>query len=260
VLGITAGFKLEQMIKGNTSHSSKLAMRKSHIKNAINRYTPEPIYRILAGLYHLYKHILEKLHSLGLVPVGALYPPEWHENMTGEQWQSDAQIIAEALDREFHPESVIDLGCGVGLHLSYFHQNGIVIHGVDGAEGAKKKALIPETEVEIADLREPYHHPDSFDLVICFEVAEHLPKESADVLIDSISHCGDTVAFTAAPPGQGGSHHLNEQPQEYWIEKFESRGYDFEAHTSERIKKHLTDLSKTTWIPSNLMIFKNQIN
>jgi hypothetical protein len=31
--------------------------------------------------------------------------------------------------------------------------------------------------------------------------------------------------FSAAVPGQGGEHHINEQPLEYWRRKFAQRGY-----------------------------------
>jgi len=33
------------------------------------------------------------------------------------------------------------------------------------------------------------------------------------------------VMFSAAVPGQGGEHHVNEQPLEYWREKFRERRY-----------------------------------
>jgi hypothetical protein len=36
---------------------------------------------------------------------------------------------------------------------------------------------------------------------------------------------GSLVLFSAAVPGQGGEHHINEQTLEYWREKFRYRGY-----------------------------------
>ena len=34
-----------------------------------------------------------------------------------------------------------------------------------------------------------------------------------------------SICFSAAVPGQGGYQHINEQFQDYWIEKFRARGY-----------------------------------
>ena len=36
-------------------------------------------------------------------------------------------------------------------------------------------------------------------------------------------HARSYILFSAAPPGQGGEHHINEQP--YWREKFERHGF-----------------------------------
>lgn len=33
------------------------------------------------------------------------------------------------------------------------------------------------------------------------------------------------MLFSAATPGQGGYRHVNEQPHEYWLNRFEDRGY-----------------------------------
>jgi hypothetical protein len=66
-----------------------------------------------------------------------------------------------------------------------------------------------------------------FDLVESVEVAEHLPESRArDFVVDLCRH-GDTVLFGAAPPGQGGEHHINEQPYAYWRALFEE--FDYEA-------------------------------
>ena len=33
------------------------------------------------------------------------------------------------------------------------------------------------------------------------------------------------ILFSAAVPGQGGYHHINEQPHEYWHNKFAEKGF-----------------------------------
>ena len=43
--------------------------------------------------------------------------------------------------------------------------------------------------------------------------------------MDNLTSFSDVILFSAAIPGQGGTHHVNEQWPSYWIEKFAVRGY-----------------------------------
>jgi hypothetical protein len=65
-----------------------------------------------------------------------------------------------------------------------------------------------------------------FDLAVCLEVAEHLPPERAASFIAELCHLAPVVLFSAAIPGQGGHHHLNEQPIGYWNHQFNTHGYE----------------------------------
>src|SRR5690606_41065311 len=76
------------------------------------------------------------------------------------------------------------------------------------------------------DLRHPFDLGRGFDLVICLEVAEHLPESSAADLVDSLCRHSNRILFSAAIPGQGGQNHLNEQWSEYWQAHLLSRGYN----------------------------------
>jgi hypothetical protein len=46
------------------------------------------------------------------------------------------------------------------------------------------------------------------------------------------------IVFTAAPPGQGGTAHLNEQPPSYWISKFQESGFTHAEELSQRWRKN----------------------
>ena len=62
------------------------------------------------------------------------------------------------------------------------------------------------------------------DMVWSCEVAEHIDPAKVDNYLDILSN-GTVVAMTHAVPGQDGYHHVNCQPQEYWVDKMVSRGY-----------------------------------
>jgi hypothetical protein len=68
----------------------------------------------------------------------------------------------------------------------------------------------------------PYIMP--VDLVWSCEVAEHIAPEKVEYFVDTLAN-GRVIAMTHAVPGQGGYHHVNCQPQEYWIQKMTTRGY-----------------------------------
>ena len=43
--------------------------------------------------------------------------------------------------------------------------------------------------------------------------------------------------MTYAEPGQPGYHHVNCQPQQYWVNKVEALGYKFNAEYSESLRE-----------------------
>jgi hypothetical protein len=91
---------------------------------------------------------------------------------------------------------------------------------------------------------------------MCFEVAEHIPERFTEQFIDTLASSGDTVVMTAAEPGQGGTHHINEQPREFWYRKFESRGMEYDPRAVDTLRQKMNP-TETTWIPENLIVFRS---
>lgn len=121
--------------------------------------------------------------------------------------------------------SVVDFGCGHGAWLSVWRKTGADIVGFDGAYVERSALLIDPASFHAADLAEPIDLGRRFDLVQSLEVAEHLPAARARQFVATLTAHAPLVLFSAAPPGQGGEHHVNEQPPEYWRRLFRERGF-----------------------------------
>ncbi|MEO5976550.1 MAG: methyltransferase domain-containing protein [Chryseolinea sp.] len=142
--------------------------------------------------------------------------------------KSAARIILPLLFSTAIPHSVLDVGCGLGTWLSVCEELGIADYfGVDGDYVDKQKLTIPIQKFAAVELRKEFDRARKFDLVICLEVAEHLPESSSDILVRNLIRHGDRLLFSAAIPGQGGQYHLNEQWPEYWERRFNQHGYYF---------------------------------
>jgi hypothetical protein len=97
-----------------------------------------------------------------------------------------------------------------------------------------------------------------WDVVLSMEVAEHLPEAIADPYVDLLCAAAPVVVMTAAPPGQGGTNHVNEQPPGYWIAKFADRGFDHDAQTTRRMSADWAEAGVTWWYHRNLLIFRRR--
>lgn len=137
------------------------------------------------------------------------------------------RILDQALGVLPPVHTAADVGCGVGTWLAVLAQRGVAtIHGYEGDWVATQQLEIPAHCLSHHDLTTPITSPGTrYDLALSLEVAEHLPESAAETFVDSLTRLSDFILFSAAIPGQGGRHHINEQWLEYWLERFASHDY-----------------------------------
>jgi SAM-dependent methyltransferase len=153
------------------------------------------------------------------------YTGKWFEGIA-EQAQGSAAVVVPLLCELLEPSSVIDVGCGTGTWLAEFFRLGVDdVHGVDGPWVDPGQLSIDAARFEAVDLSSPPKATRRFDLVTSLEVGEHLPERAARPFVEYLTGLGETVAFSAAIPGQGGTNHVNEQWPSYWSDLFAERGY-----------------------------------
>ncbi len=138
-----------------------------------------------------------------------------------------AHVITSILNAELAVESVLDVGCAMGTWLHAWRDSGVAdYHGVDGDYVDRGKLEIPAAAFTAVDLNATFDLGRKFDLVQSLEVAEHVEPRAAEAFVDSLArHASRYILFSAAPPGQGGEFHINEQSYDYWREKLDRRGF-----------------------------------
>ena len=155
------------------------------------------------------------------------FPPELFERNADESRRSAEVVVPHVLALLGGTQSALDVGCGVGGWLAALRDHGVTdVVGLEAGDPRADQLLVPPDVIRPVDLEEPFSVGRTFDLIVCLEVAEHLPAASATGLVSSFAAHGDAVLFSAAIPGQGGDHHINEQWPAYWHERFEAEGYD----------------------------------
>jgi len=153
------------------------------------------------------------------------YTPEWFGKQKGGALAS-AEIILPIVFDLVAPQSVVDVGCGVGMWLSYCLAHGVHdVLGIDGNYVKAEQLHIPEENFKTLDISKPFHIDKKADLVICLEVGEHLPESSAHDFVVSLTNIAPVILFSAAIPYQPGTHHINMQWPEYWAALFKKQGY-----------------------------------
>ncbi len=170
-----------------------------------------------------------------------------------ERSAAAASMIVSLLLGWLRVTSVLDAGCARGTWLAAWRQaaceDGV---GIDGNHVDQTKLLIPRERFVEADLSQPFSLGRRFDIVQCLEVAEHLPPSRSVGLVDDLTAHSDIVLFSAAPPGQGGAGHINEQPYEFWRDLFAARGYAAFDCIRPAIAAHR---EMPYWYRYNLMLF-----
>ncbi len=136
------------------------------------------------------------------------------------------------IQQKYDIKSVIDIGCGPAGMTDYIRSKGIDAIGVDGDPSLPKKdyVIVHDYTLGTLDLSR------TFDLAYSTEFLEHVEEKYIQNFLPSFQKA-KYVFCSAAPKGQGGHHHVNENSKEYWIEKFDNFGFTYLKEDSDEISK-----------------------
>ncbi len=179
------------------------------------------ILRIAKNMYHaiIPRFVQESsfVYRLkNLVGHNVIYDSDYYDRQGEGVALRSAGVISESIVTEFTPNRVVDVGCGTGALLEALRDRGCEVYGLEYSSAALKYCRARKLDVIKFNIeRDTFRDDRVFDVAISTEVAEHLPEKEADRYIDLLTRLSDTVVFTAAPPGQGGGGHVNEQSPSY---------------------------------------------
>jgi len=216
---------------------------------------PEKVKKNIRPLFYRVESVLMKK---GLISLDDIYDKKFFIEHLNDEWLTENELITELIYDKFKPKSVVDFGCGSGSYLYFFSKLGVnKLKGFEGSQKAIDLALIEKKYIDKCDITKKIELGETYDICICFEVAEHLHEGCVGVFLDNLCSSSATILFTAAPPDQGGRHHVNLKPMQYWIQKFGERHYHYQKSLTEELKKELNDIiSALSWMKTNIMIFQ----
>lgn len=123
--------------------------------------------------------------------------------------------------------SVLDMGCAEGHCIEFYSRHGCAVRGVDGSRLAKTRSLL-DARHDVHDfVNGPYESPERYDLIWCCEFVEHVEERYMPNFLRTFRSAERFIMMCYAAPGQPGWHHVNCQPQEYWVRQLENIGYHY---------------------------------
>jgi hypothetical protein len=170
----------------------------------------------------------------------------------------DAPGVMAAVGQVF-PERgrYVDVGAGSGAFAAAAARRGIRVHALERSRAGRAIASAQRVDAVPFDLASTQPAGHEAELAYCFEVAEHLTPALGDRLVTFLAGVAPVVVFTAAPPGQGGCGHINEQPQAYWEDRFRAAGMEPWAGATDDLRRAFAENRvHAPWFVQNIMVFR----
>lgn len=186
----------------------------------------------------------------------AAFFKEW--GRLNDDYCDTARHVAQVVYDEFKPKRMVDFGAGCGVYADFFRRKGVDVVALDGVVCPPEYAF--PGEVHIRDFTVPFKNEwGTFDMALCLEVAEHLHDEDADTFVENLIQFAPRIALSAAPPNQGGTHHVNEQPKRYWKAKLEARGFYYDRPATGRMfERFRIEKLRHMWMGSQVSVYVNE--
>jgi len=129
--------------------------------------------------------------------------------------------LAEII-KSYNPQSVLDVGCGLGAVVKLLRKEGIAAIGTDNAD-ILKKLWGKDNFFFLAKADKQPFHDGIFDLVFSSDFFEHLKEEEIEPVRQEMLRVGKKVvariAFEENLNKRRKHYHLTNKPKEWWVEK-----------------------------------------
>jgi cyclopropane fatty-acyl-phospholipid synthase-like methyltransferase len=174
------------------------------------------------------------------------------ENETTEGHCNDTALCSLLVNflKDNEIKKLLDLGCGPAFYVSEINKQDIECEAYDGNPNTPE---LTKGLGKVLDLSKDIDLGKTFDFVLSLEVGEHIPKEFEEIYINNvIKHSHNYILLSWAIKGQGGDGHINEQDNEYIINKVTSFGFKYQEEASS----HFRNSAELSWFKNTLMLFK----
>ena len=171
-----------------------------------------------------------------------------------EGWEESFDRLSENIIMDFHPGSVLDVGCGNGALIKCLRERGIDAWGVDTSNEIIQHALSQvQSYCQVGSLSEPFPQP-RYDLIICIDVIEHLPPESAESVIGNLCRHSDDILISCLSLDIDTHEGLNTKPPGYWTDLFMHFGFVHNIYFEDELINPWAMHFKKSGMPVNELI------
>ena len=141
---------------------------------------------------------------------------------------SNFNHIAEELIRSLKPRTTLDVGCAIGFLVEAFWRRGVRAYGIDVSNYAISQ--VPDDLkgfCSVGSVIEPLpeNFPQSYDLLTCIEVLEHMPPDEGKTAIKNMASKTRSILFSSTPDDLVEPTHVNVSPVIYWLQSFAEVGF-----------------------------------
>jgi SAM-dependent methyltransferase len=153
---------------------------------------------------------------------------------------------------KYDPHRFLDIGCGYGHTMKFFHDYSIAVTGIEGLPEAVAGNVVRAETMQHDFTTGPAPLCSPYDLGWAAEFLEHLDEQYLPNVFPAFRLCRHVV-ITHGEPGQGGHNHVNCQPSSYWVRQFHAHG--FQHNEQETFLLRRTDRHNAPWGRRTLMFF-----
>lgn len=142
----------------------------------------------------------------------------------------DPAVLRYLVER-YDIRSMLDVGCGPGGMLDEAVALGVIAIGIDGDPFVCEQ----DRRIVCHDFTQGPWAAAPYGLIWCTEFVEHVEEVYLGNVLTTFS-TGRVLYLTAAPPGFPGHHHVNCQPESYWINLLAQRDWTKDEEATQWVR------------------------